>query len=91
MTITLKPEQERIIQTEIQSGHFSSTDEVLDHALAAVQEKAPRRKTAAPRKAKILAWRLARLEGSKVGINAPVAAGSYLPASKVHPFRASRS
>ena len=26
MTITLKPEQERIIQTEIQSGHFRGLD-----------------------------------------------------------------
>lgn len=50
MTITLKPEQERIIQTEIQSGHFRSPDEVLDHALAALQEKEHKRKTARPRK-----------------------------------------
>ena len=39
MTIQLKPEQERIIQREIQSGHFRSPDEVLDHALAALREK----------------------------------------------------
>lgn len=39
MTIQLKPEQERIIQEEIQSGHFDSPDEVLDHALAALREK----------------------------------------------------
>ena len=39
MTIQLKPEQERIIQEEIQSGHFRSPDEVLDHALAALREK----------------------------------------------------
>lgn len=39
MTIQLKPEQERIIQEEIQSGHFRSADEVLDHALAALREK----------------------------------------------------
>lgn len=50
MTITLKPEQERIIQTEIQSGHFRSPDEVLDHALAALQEKEHKRRTATPRK-----------------------------------------
>ena len=41
MTIQLKPEQERIIQEEIQSGHFHSADEVLDHALAALREKMP--------------------------------------------------
>jgi Arc/MetJ-type ribon-helix-helix transcriptional regulator len=50
MTITLKPEQERIIQTEIESGHFRSPDEVLDHALAALQEKEHKRKAAKPRK-----------------------------------------
>ena len=50
MTITLKPEQERIIQTEIESGHFRSPDDVLDHALAALQEKGHTRKAATPRK-----------------------------------------
>ncbi len=39
MTINLKPEQERIIQAEIESGHFRSPDEVVDHALAALKEK----------------------------------------------------
>lgn len=39
MTIRLKPEQERIIEEEIRSGHFRSPDEVLDHALAALREK----------------------------------------------------
>jgi len=41
MTIQLKPEQERIIQEEIQRGRFRSPDEVLDHALAALREKNP--------------------------------------------------
>ena len=50
MTIDLKPEQERIIQAEIASGHFRSPDEVLDHALAALQEKEHEREAAAPRK-----------------------------------------
>jgi putative addiction module CopG family antidote len=49
MTINLKPEQERIIQAQIESGHFGSPDEVLDHALAALQEK-ERRRAASPRK-----------------------------------------
>jgi Arc/MetJ-type ribon-helix-helix transcriptional regulator len=40
MTIELKPEQERIIREEIQTGHFRSAEEVLDHALAALREKA---------------------------------------------------
>ena len=39
MTIQLKPEQEHIIQEEIQNGHFHTPDEVLDHALAALRER----------------------------------------------------
>jgi Arc/MetJ-type ribon-helix-helix transcriptional regulator len=39
VTIELKPEQERIIQEEIRSGHFRSADEVLDYALAALRDK----------------------------------------------------
>jgi putative addiction module CopG family antidote len=49
MTITLKPEHERIIQQEIQSGHFRSPDEVLDHALAALQDKERKPKATLPR------------------------------------------
>jgi Arc/MetJ-type ribon-helix-helix transcriptional regulator len=50
MTIDLKPEQERIIQAELDSGHFRSPDEVLDHALAALREKEHKRRTATPRR-----------------------------------------
>jgi len=50
MTITLKPEQERIIQQKIQSGQFQSPEEVLDHALAAFQEKKSKSKARLPRK-----------------------------------------
>ena len=50
MTINLKPEQERIIQAEIESGHFRSPDEVLDYALAALQEKEQKCRAATPRK-----------------------------------------
>lgn len=50
MTIDLKPEQERIIQAEIERGHFRSPDEVLDHALAALQEKQQKRQLSGPRK-----------------------------------------
>lgn len=49
MTITLKPDQERIIRTEILSGHFDSPDEVLDYALAALQEKELKRRQSKPR------------------------------------------
>jgi Arc/MetJ-type ribon-helix-helix transcriptional regulator len=50
MTISLKPEQEQISQAEIESGHFRSADEALDHALAALQEEEHQRKAATPRK-----------------------------------------
>jgi putative addiction module CopG family antidote len=36
VTIELKPEQERIIQQQLASGHFKSVDEVLDTALASL-------------------------------------------------------
>ena len=39
MTIELKPEQERIIQAEIASGHFRDPEEVLDYALAALEKE----------------------------------------------------
>ena len=50
MTIRLKPEQERIIQAEIASGHYRTADEVLDHALAALKAKKHDRRGAARRK-----------------------------------------
>jgi Arc/MetJ-type ribon-helix-helix transcriptional regulator len=50
MTIDLKPEQERIIQAEIASGHFRDPEEVRDHALAALQEMERKGKARAPRK-----------------------------------------
>jgi putative addiction module CopG family antidote len=36
VTIELKPEQERIIQQQLASGHFKSIDEVLTTALASL-------------------------------------------------------
>jgi len=53
MTINFKPEQERIIQAEIASGHFRTPDEVLDHALAALK----RRSTGAKRQRHGRIWR----------------------------------
>lgn len=50
MTIDLKPEQERMIQAEIESGRFRSAGEVLDYALAALQEKEHKGEAPAPRK-----------------------------------------
>ena len=45
MTIQLKPEQERLIEEEIQNGHFQSAEEVLDHAFAALREKSSQPKS----------------------------------------------
>jgi len=50
MTIDLKPEQERIVQSEIASGRFRNPEEVLDHAFAALQEKEQKREATAPKK-----------------------------------------
>jgi Arc/MetJ-type ribon-helix-helix transcriptional regulator len=50
MMITLKREQERIIRAQIESGHFRSSDEVLDHALAALKEKKHEHKRATRQK-----------------------------------------
>ena len=36
MIVELKPEQEQIIQRQIESGHFKSVDEVLTTALASL-------------------------------------------------------
>ena len=38
MTITLRPEQERLIQEAIQSGMFDSVDAVLDRALESLRK-----------------------------------------------------
>ena len=50
MTITLKPEQERIIQEEIRSGRFRSPDEVVGHALTTLQKMERKPRSAQPRK-----------------------------------------
>lgn len=49
MTITLKPEQERIIQMEILNGHFDSPGAVLEYALAVLQKQELKRKSSRPR------------------------------------------
>ena len=50
MTITLKPEQERIIQEQIDLGRYESPAEVLDDALAALQTIEAKRRSGLPRK-----------------------------------------
>jgi Arc/MetJ-type ribon-helix-helix transcriptional regulator len=49
ITLTLKPEQQRIVEEEIKSGHFSSPDEVLDEALVALRAKMQSRREAVRR------------------------------------------
>ncbi len=39
MNINLTPEQERIVNDELRSGHFRSVEEVIATALAALREK----------------------------------------------------
>ena len=50
MTINVRPEQERIIQAEIERGRFRTPDEVLDHALAALQREEEQHEMILPRK-----------------------------------------
>jgi Arc/MetJ-type ribon-helix-helix transcriptional regulator len=40
MNISLTPEQERIVNDELRSGHFRSIEEVVATALAGLREKA---------------------------------------------------
>jgi Arc/MetJ-type ribon-helix-helix transcriptional regulator len=39
MTINVKPETERLVQEEIQSGHFRSVDEIIVDGVQAWREK----------------------------------------------------
>jgi Arc/MetJ-type ribon-helix-helix transcriptional regulator len=39
VTVELKPETERLVQEEIQRGHFHSVDEVIEQAVYALFEK----------------------------------------------------
>jgi Arc/MetJ-type ribon-helix-helix transcriptional regulator len=39
MNINLTPEQERIVNDELKSGHFRSAEEVISKALVALREK----------------------------------------------------
>jgi len=39
MNINLTPEQERIVNEELKSGHFRSAEEVIAQALVALREK----------------------------------------------------
>lgn len=39
MNIRLTPEQEALVKRELESGHFSSIEDLLSHALQALREK----------------------------------------------------
>jgi Arc/MetJ-type ribon-helix-helix transcriptional regulator len=68
MTIELKPEQAQIIQEEIQSGHFRSPAEVLDHALAALREKNAPSHSRKPRRSLLDVLTDPRFAGSELNL-----------------------
>ena len=41
MSIEIKPETERLVQEEIQKGHFHSVDEIIIEGVQARQQKQP--------------------------------------------------
>jgi Arc/MetJ-type ribon-helix-helix transcriptional regulator len=45
MSIEIKPETERLIQEEIQKGHFRSVDEIIIEGVQARREKQPPKPT----------------------------------------------
>jgi putative addiction module CopG family antidote len=48
MNIKLNPEQEKIVEDELKSGHFRSVEEVIAEALQALREKEQSLSAAAP-------------------------------------------
>ena len=53
MTVELKPETERLVQEELQSGHVQTVDELIVHGVQALRERskvAPAAKKVPPRK-----------------------------------------
>jgi len=52
MTIELKPETERLVREELQSGHVQTVDELIVHGVQALREKskAAHSATVPPRK-----------------------------------------
>jgi uncharacterized protein (DUF2267 family) len=54
MTVELKPETERLVQEELQSGHVHTADELVIERVQALREKLKGAQTqAAPRKLKM--------------------------------------
>ena len=50
MTVQLKPETERLVQEELQSGHVQTVDELIIQGVQAVREKLKASPAASPRK-----------------------------------------
>ena len=53
MTITLNPETERLVQEELQSGHFQTIDELIPRGVQAWREKNRTRQTPDQRRAAV--------------------------------------
>jgi len=53
MTITLRPETERLVQEELQSGHFQTIDELILEGVQAWREKDRNHQTAEQRRAAV--------------------------------------
>jgi putative addiction module CopG family antidote len=57
MNIRLTPEQEKIVQDELKSGHFHSVEEVIAEALRALREKEQHPGSGAPNGSQVEAVR----------------------------------
>ena len=68
MTITLKPEQERVILDAIRSGLVHTADEALDQAIDALRVRLPRQQIAADESVAAAARRLATF-GKRHGLS----------------------
>ncbi len=59
MTINIKPETERLVQEEIQSGHFQSVDQLIVEGVHAWREKHQTKKVGAEQRRKAVEQALA--------------------------------
>ena len=69
MSIEIKPETERLIQEEIQNGHFRSVDEIIVEGVHARREKHPQEPTVSQRKTTLSEFLLnSPLAGSELNL-----------------------
>lgn len=66
MSINLKPETERLVEEEIQSGHFQSVDELILEGVRALREKRQSRHEAVRRLQEFAEKNRTSLEGVSV-------------------------